>query len=216
MDTQSVLVFLKNHPDFLVEHADELGVRMRDDKVRSFAQAQLAASQLKIDKMAAQLQTMLDDSEANRATIQRLLALDVQLLRANTVGQLVQALYRVLAQDFGLQQFQLVLVAEPKNKARLPEEILTHDAKVRAEIKTLEKPLLGNKISAPMRALLPQSDVVAESFLQLPVPVGGQIGAVILAADADVERFAADLPTEWIERMAEAVGAALSRMMGYR
>lgn len=189
---------------------------MRDEKVRSFAQGQLVASQLKIEKMADQLQTMYEASEANQATMRRVLALDIALLDANTVGQLVQALYDSLAQAFGLQQFRLALAAEPNNKTRIPDEIVVRDAKTRAAIKALDKPLLGNKISAEMRALLPQSEAVAESFLQLPVPIGGKTGAVILAADADVNRFAADLPTEWVERMAEAVGVALSRMMGYR
>lgn len=216
MNKQNVLDFLKSHPEFLAEHADALGVRMRDEKVRSFAQGQLVASQLKIEKMADQLQTMYEASEANQATMRRVLALDIALLDANTVGQLVQALYDSLAQAFGLQQFRLALAAEPNNKTRIPDEIVVRDAKTRAAIKALDKPLLGNKISAEMRALLPQSEAVAESFLQLPVPIGGKTGAVILAADADVNRFAADLPTELVERMAEAVGVALSRMMGYR
>ncbi|WP_373700003.1 DUF484 family protein, partial [Neisseria dentiae] len=92
MNKENVLAFLREHPDFLAEHADELGVRLRDEKVRSFAQAQVAASQLKIEKMAAQLKTMLADSEANRTTMLRQLALDVQLLGSNTAGQLIHAL----------------------------------------------------------------------------------------------------------------------------
>lgn len=216
MNKQNVLDFLKTHPDFLAEHADILGLRLRDDKLRSFAQAQLAASQLKIEKMADQLQAMYEASEANHATIQRVLALDVALLGANTAGQLVQALYESLERDFGLKKFRLALVASPNNKARIPEEITVANAKARAAVKALKKPVLGSKISSEMRALLPQDDMVAESFLQLPVQIGGQTGAVILAADADVNRFSADLPTEWVERMAEAVGTALSRIMGYR
>lgn len=216
MDKESILEFLKAHPDFLVEHADKLGIRLRDEKIRSFAQAQLVASQLKINKMANQLENMLTDSEANRVTIERLLALDLQLLKANTIGQLVQALYQVLKDSFGISQFKLALVAESKNKARIPEGILVAGHKARSEIAALEKPVLGNKISKEMRNLLPQSEIVPESFLQLPVPIGNKTGAVLLAADADVNRFAEDLETEWIERMAEAIGTALSRIMGYR
>ncbi len=51
---------------------------------------------------------MMVAAEANHATMQRLLALDIALLRANTVAQAVQALYRSLEQDFGLQQYRLV------------------------------------------------------------------------------------------------------------
>ncbi|OSI08320.1 Uncharacterized protein conserved in bacteria [Neisseria animaloris] len=216
MDKESILEFLKAHPDFLAEHADKLGIRLRDEKIRSFAQAQLVASQLKINKMADQLENMLTDSEANKVTIERLLALDLQLLKANTIGQLVQALYQVLKDGFGISQFKLALVAEPKNKARIPEEILVAGHKARSEIAALKKPVLGNKISKEMRNLLPQSEIVPESFLQLPVPIGNKTGAVLLAADTDVNRFAEGLETEWIERMAEAIGTALSRIMGYR
>lgn len=87
MNKQNVLNFLAENPDFLAEHAETLGVRLRDDKVRSFAQAQLAAAQIKADKMAAQMAQMMAAAEANHATMQRLLALDIALLRANTVAQ---------------------------------------------------------------------------------------------------------------------------------
>lgn len=218
MNKENVLAFLREHPDFLAEHAGDLGVRLRDEKVRSFAQAQVAASQLKIEKMASQLQTMLADSEANRKTMLRQLALDVQLLGANTAGQLIHALYRSLREDFGLQQFALKIAVRPKNKARIPDEaVVFADTKAGAEIAALKKPLLGNKISKEMRALLPDGgSMAAESFLQLPVPIGGATGAVLLAADADVNRFAEGLATESVEYMAAAVGAALSRIMGYR
>lgn len=217
MDKKNILAFLREHPDFLAEHAEELGVRLRDEKVRSFAQAQIAAAQMKIEKMSAQLQTMLADSEANRNTMFRQLALDVKLLKANTAGQLVQALYDSLQQDFGLQQFALKIAAAPKNKARIPDDAaIAPDSVVWHEITALEKPLLGNKISKEMRSLLPEHDTVAESFVQLPIKIGGSTGAVLLAADSDVDRFAEGLNTESVEYMAQAVGAALSRIMGYR
>lgn len=218
MNKEDVLAFLREHPDFLAEHAEELGVRLRDEKVRSFAQAQVAASQLKIEKMAFQLQTMLADSAANRTTMLRQLALDVRLLGVNTAGQLIHVLYRSLREDFGLQQFALKIAVKPKNKARIPDEAAVFGCvKVSEKIAALEKPLLGNKISQEMQALLPGGcGAVAESFLQLPIPIGGATGAVLVAADADANRFAEGLATESIGYMAAAVGAALSRIMGYR
>lgn len=217
MKKENVLDFLKEHPDFLAEHADELGIRLKDDKMRSFAQAQLTASRLKIEKMAAQLHTMLADAETNRSIMLRQSALNIKLLQANTVSRLVQALYESLQHDFKIHHFRLILVAEPKNKIRIPEKVRLPSGaqKARAEIEKLREPVLGAKISAEMRALLPDSGTVWESFLQLPIPVGGVTGAVLLAADEDVHRFAADLETETVDCIAGVVGAALSRMMGY-
>ncbi|QEY26206.1 DUF484 family protein [Neisseria zalophi] len=216
LNPQNVLDFLKEHPDFLVEHAAELGVRLRDDKVRSFAQAKLAESQLKIEKMAGQLTLMMADAEANQNTMLRQFALDIELLKVNTVGQLADALYKSLQKDFGLQLFKLVIAAEPKKaKARIPEDMVS-GKKVREEILAMTKPILGTKISKEIKKLLPSSDIVAESYLQLPILVGKQTGAVLLAADSDVNRFAAGLETDSVQYMADAIGAALSRIMGYR
>lgn len=216
LNPQNVLDFLKEHPDFLVEHAAELGVRLRDDKVRSFAQAKLAESQLKIEKMAGQLTLMMADAEANQNTMLRQFALDIELLKVNTVAQLADALYKSLQQDFGLQLFKLVIAAEPKKaKIRIPEDMVS-GKKVREEILAMTKPILGIKISKEIKKLLPSGDIVAESYLQLPILVGKQTGAILLAADSDVNRFASDLETDSVRYMADAIGAALSRIMGYR
>lgn len=218
MKKENVLDFLRQHPDFLAEHADELGIRLRDDKVRSFAQAQLTASRLKIEKMAGQLQTMITDSEANRKIVQRQMALDIKLLQANTVARLVQALYSSLEHDFDIRHFRLVLIAEPKNKVRIPETIVlpAKADKAHKQIANLRAPVLGTKISAEIRELLPENNTIPESYLQLPIPIGGTTGGLLLAADENVNRFAAGLETETVCHLADAVGAALSRMMGYR
>ncbi|UOO86079.1 DUF484 family protein [Neisseria arctica] len=218
MDKKSVLSFLQEHPEFLAEHANILGVRMHDDKVRSFAQAQMAASQQKIKKMAKQVEVMLDDAQANHATMNKLFALNLKLLAANTVKQAADALYQSLAEDFGIRYMRLVLIAEPVNKARVPGGLkIMRDSKAGAAVAALEKVEAGGKIKPELRSLLNNdSNAVLESFLQLPLLIGGQTGGLLLLADEDVGRFSADLSTEWVSQLAQAVGVLLSRMMGYR
>lgn len=76
----------------------------------------------------------------------------------------MQALYRSLEQDFGLQQYRLVLAAEPQNKAKIPPALCVADERTKAEIAAMEAPVLGNKISSALRTLLPADGKVAESF----------------------------------------------------
>lgn len=215
MDKQKVLEFLIENPDFLLEHASELGLNLRDHKIRSFAQAKWQASQMKIQKMAEQLQEICNDSEANNLTTQRILALDLALLTANTIDQLVDAVYYSLSHDFGLKQFVFALITPPKNNTYVSDGLMVMDAKIRLIIEQLEKPILGSKISPEIRALLPKKDILPESFLQLPIKINGQTGAIIIAADECANRFTADLQTSSIERMADAIGVTLSRIMGY-
>lgn len=108
--------------------------------------------------------------------MQRLLALDIALLRANTVAQAVQALYRSLEQDFGLQQYRLVLAAAPHNKAKIPPALCVADERAKAEIAAMEVPVLGSKISPALRALLPADGKVAESFCNCRCPSAAEPG----------------------------------------
>ena len=215
MQTEKVLAFLRQHPDFLAEHAEELGVRLRDDKVRSFAQGQIASSRLKTEKMAQRVEEMLDAAHSNHATMQRLLAFDLRLLKANTVGQAAKAVSASLKDDFGLPHFALKLICAPKNKARLPEGLLRPAGHAAVqEWLALKQPLCGHQISPAARKLLPQ-DVILESFLQLPLHFGGETGGVLLLGHEDAAHFAPGLPTEYVERLAGALAAVLARMTGW-
>ena len=216
MKPQQVLDFLQQHPDFLAEHADILGIRLRDDKVRSFAQGQLAASRQKTEKLAQRVEEMLDAAQSNHQTMQRLLRFDLRLLHSNTLHQIYKTVATSLKDDFELPYFSFKLVVTPKIKVKLPENLLLPaDHAVIREWRKLKKPICSQQISPAARSLLP-ADVVLESFLQLPLWFGDKVGGVLLFGHPDPHHFAPGLPTEYVERLAQALAASLSRLTGWR
>lgn len=216
MKPQKILDFLNTHPDFLAEHAETLGIRLKDDKVRSFAQGQVVASRIKTEKMTQRMEDMLDAAQRNHITMQRLLKFDLRLLQAKTLNQVVKAVSASLNDDFGLPYFSFKLIVTPKIKTKLPESLnLPEHLKIAAEWKKLKQPICSQQLSGEARALLP-NDVILESFLQLPLWFGKYVGGVLLLGHPDPHHFAPDLPTEYVQRLAEALSAVLARLTGWR
>ena len=217
MNDKKILAYLQEHPEFLLNHAEELGVRPADGRVQSFAQAQWLAQQQKTAKMASQLAQIIQDADSNHQTIGRMLEFMRRLLAANTVLQVLRAVEKGLDRDFGLVSGRIWLLADTpkKNTAvgayRLPE---SHSAW--AGLSALTEPICGNRITPAVLSVLPQNGRGLESFLLLPVCFGGQAIAAIVAGDADETRFTPDLPLDWVRELASCTAVALARTGGWK
>ena len=73
MNEKKILAYLQEHPEFLLNHAADLGVRPVEGRVQSFAQAQWLAQQKKAAKMAGQLAQIMQDADSNHQTLGRML-----------------------------------------------------------------------------------------------------------------------------------------------
>ena len=87
MNEKKILAYLQEHPEFLLNHAADLGVRPAEGRVQSFAQAQWLAQQKKAAKMAGQLAQIMQDADSNHQTLGRMLGFVRRLLAANTLLQ---------------------------------------------------------------------------------------------------------------------------------
>ncbi len=218
---QQVLQYLQQHPDFLLKHGRTLGVKLSKDKVLSMAEVQLAAHQAKVQKMADHVGTLIEHAQANQATAQRLLQMNLRLLRANTVRQVVAALSLSLNEDFGLPAHALRLIEAPDTRKRLPENLVLNPkmAGFRAiealkGIECTQKPLAEAVFS-----WLPEGLPVSESFLHLPLylhPDQTKVGGVLLIGHPDPDYFHPELETRYVAYLAGAVAAALARVLGCR
>ncbi|WP_225747939.1 DUF484 family protein [Eikenella sp. Marseille-P7795] len=217
MNEKKLLAYLQAHPEFLLNHAAELGVQPAQGRVQSFVQAQWLAQQEKAAKMAGQLAQIMQDADSNHQTLGRLLGFVRRLLAANTLLQVLRAAEAGLREDFGLASGCVWLLAEPPKKGapagayRLPENHAAH-----AALRALKAPLCDNHISPALIKALPQQGKGLESFLLLPVRVNGQTVAVLAAGDADETRFTPDLPLDWVRELAACTAAALARAGGWQ
>lgn len=216
MNDQAILDFLRQNPHFLAENATQLNLHLANANVQPFAQAKLMAAEQKVAKMAQQLETMLADAEANKATMQRIHNLYTALLAANTVLQVIHAVEHTLATTFSLPHSRLWIIAKPHNSARIPQAAIPTSAAAIEAIRHTSTPILCHHLPAALRPLLPPSEQIMESFLQLPILINGHTGAFLLAADTSPTRFHPDLPTDLLTTIGQAISIALNRIMGYR
>lgn len=77
---QDVLAFLQAQPDWLNEHAAKFGLRPAESKILSFQQGNMLALKRKTEKMAAQLEQILADAEANQTLITKIMNFNLRLL----------------------------------------------------------------------------------------------------------------------------------------
>lgn len=217
MDEQNILAYLQAHPEFLLTHAQTLGIRPAEGRVQSFAQAQWQAQQQKTANMTRQLVQMMQEADANFQTTARLTAFVRRLLAANTLPQAFKAVSGSLNEDFGLPQHRLLLLESPPRHSTLPEAHRLPDSHpAHAALRQLAQPQCGSRIQAAVLKLLPQEGRGLESFLLLPVAFGGRNIAVLLAGDADEHRFTPDMPTDFVRGLADCTAAALARIGGWK
>ena len=213
MNANEVLGYLKEHPEFLIQHAAELNIRVSESKVRSFAEAQIAAAEKKIDNIAHNMAQVAQNAEANKRTMQRIFQLNLALLSCNTVSQVLKAVSGRLNNDFNLPNFCLLLTENSRKKLTIPPEMQLNDNALAERLASLNKPKCANKlIDKKLIKRLPHPD--AESFLHLPLRYNNRTVGVLVIGHKDPAYFAPDTPTEFVSQMGESIAAALAKMMG--
>ncbi|MBR5939684.1 MAG: DUF484 family protein [Neisseriaceae bacterium] len=213
MNTNDILGYLKEHPEFLIQHAAELNIRVSESKVRSFAEAQIAAADKKIDNMARNMEQISQNAEANKRTMERIFQLNLSLLACNTVSQVLKAVSGRLNNDFNLPNFCLLLTTNSRKKQTIPPEMHLTDTALAERLASLSKPKCANKlVDEKLIKRLPDPD--AESFLHLPLRYNNNTIGVLVIGHKDPAYFAPDTPTEYVSLMAEAIATALAKMMG--
>lgn len=210
-----ILAYLRTHPEFLINHAEELGVRPVEGKVLSFNQGSLDVLKHKTEKMAVQVAQMLNDAEQNREISHKLLMFNQKLLSANTLGQLWRAAENSLTDDFQLPCHVLMILAKPKHKVRVPVALdYTNRQDLQSIWSKVKKPICGHRLPDVAYALF-DGTLVLESFLQLPIYYDNTLLAVLLIGHEQADYFHPDLATDLVETMANSLAVAMARMMGY-
>lgn len=216
MNAADVLAYLQECPEFLLEHARTLGIRPAGGKVQTFAEARRLAQEHKTAKMTEQFAEMAQAADANFKTTARLLACAKCLLAADGADAVCQAFSGSLTRDFALPAHMLCLL-DTAVSAKPSDTVCTIGAghAARAALSAAALPVCADRLPARLMDLLPASGKGLESFLCLPVVSsdGGNI-AVLLAGDADAERFKNGMPTDLVTELAALFAAALERCKG--
>jgi uncharacterized protein YigA (DUF484 family) len=115
LDAAAVATWLRQHPDFFVDHGDllmELRIPHESGKAISLLERQVAVYRKRQESMESQFHEIIDNARANDELfeITRMVLLD--LLRCTNLLTLKQAIEERLRDDFNASAAQLVFVAD--------------------------------------------------------------------------------------------------------
>lgn len=213
---KQIIEFLANHPDFLKEQAAYFGLKIHDDKIVSFAEVQLMASQDKVKQLEEKIFTLIENAKHNQKLIENLFSLNIQLIQSDCVTDVLNATSTALVQHFNLNAHAIKLCPNPIYQAQsLPENILlppTHPAL--ASIEKLKLPVCTHYLSDAQLNWLPTTPTL-QSFIQLPLYISQQqnVEGVLLIGSANPKRFTTEHDTLYVEKISAAIAASLKRLL---
>jgi len=211
-----VAAYLKRHPEFLSEYpelAAKLTMPPREEggAVSSLAVYQLQGLRDKNAELERQLAELIQIAAENEKLMERVHALTVALLRANTLEVTVRTVIAKLSADFHTEQVRLLLFGDepqlpraawlqqiPGGAAALPEF---------AEFIEKGEPVSGRLAPEKLQRLFGEEAAQIRSVAMMQLGDSG----ILAVGSANPDRFQPGMGTLFLKMISATITAALAR-----
>jgi len=215
MHPHDILVWLKDNPEFFETFADEIAqIYVPDNhggRAISLTERQLVTLREKNRALEMRMTELLRFGEENDITSDKLHALTVDLVRANDLDAITDALRHHIKQSFGIDQVAMRLW--PIGAANLRD----YDVQVSEDVvklaRNLVSPYCGPYVTDEVMGWFGADAGEQKSFAQFALRSGDDPFGLLVLASADVERFYPDMGTLYLQRLSELVSAAILRVL---
>lgn len=209
-----VAAYLKRHPEFLSEYPDlaaKLTMPREQGAVSSLAVYQLQSLRDKNAELERRLAELIEIAAENEKLMERVHALTVALLRANTMEVTARSVVAKLSSDFHTEQVRLLLFGDepqlpraewlqqiPGGADALPEfaEFLQHSEPVSGRLSSEKLPRLFGRDAELIRSV---------AMMKL-----GDSGILAIGSH-DPDRFQPGMGTLFLKMISATITAALAR-----
>lgn len=209
--------YLINTPDFFERHADLLAAVQltspHGNRAVSLQERQAEMLREKIRGLELRAAEMIRHGGENTVIAERLQRWTLQLLLTRETSELPEVVVREISAEFQVPQVAIRLWDVSPEYAGQPYASGASDD-ARAFAGSLTKPYCGANpgLEAAQWLVQPQAAASLALIPLRPVSGGEVFGLLVLASD-DPARFVADMGTEFLARIGELTGAALSRLL---
>ena len=209
--------YLANTPDFFERHASLLAAVQltspHGSRAVSLQERQAEMLREKIKGLELKAAEMIRHGHENTAIADKLQRWTLQLLNTREAADLPEVATSGVAAHFGVPQVVVKLWGVASAYAALPcAQGASDDAQAFAT--SLSKPYCGGNPGLEAATWL-ADPVAAASLALIPLRAGDgpQAFGLLVLASPDAQRFAADMGTDFLERIGELTAASLSRLL---
>lgn len=208
-----VAAYLKRHPEFLSEYpelAANLTMPREQGPVSSLAVYQLQSLRDKNAELERRLAELIDIASDNEKLMERVHALTVALLRANTMEVTARSVVAKLSSDFNTEQVRLLLFG---NELQLPradwlQQVANADALPEfAEFLHQNEPVSGRLSAEKLTRLFGAAAKEIQSVAMMRLGDSG----ILAIGSSDPDRFQPGMGTLFLKMISATITAALAR-----
>jgi hypothetical protein len=214
MQAHDVAQYLKDHPQFFEDYADEIAEiyvpHPHGGHAIPIAERQILALRDKNAELAGKLAELVRFGAENDATTERLHRSTLALFAAPDLEATLAVLCHSLREDFAVPHVAVRLWGRVPEQSYLPELAAT-SAEVREYAERLDAPATGHEAVAESAEWFEGEDRPA-SFAFLPLRTAATFGLLALASP-DPQRFRAGIGTVYLSRLAELASLAIARYL---
>jgi uncharacterized protein YigA (DUF484 family) len=214
MEARDVARYLREHPEFFEQYADEVAEifvpHPHGGHAIPIAERQIFALREKNAELSAKLAELIRYGNDNDAIAERLHRSTLALFAAPDLETTLAVLYHSLREDFAVPVVAVRLWGRVLEQSYLPELAAT-TADVREYAERLEGPYCGSEAVAETREWFDDGDALA-SFAFLPLRASATFGVLALGSP-EAQRFHAGIGTVYLTRLAELASMAIARFL---
>ena len=208
-----VAAYLKHHPEFLSEYpelAAKLTMPREQGPVSSLAIYQMHSLREKNAELERRLAELIEIAAENEQLMERVHALTVALLRANTMEVTARSVVAKLSADFHTEQVRLVLFG---NEPLLPraewlQQVAGPEALPEfADFLHQSEPVSGRLAEDKLRRLFGPEATLIRSVAMMRL---GDSGMLVIGSH-DPDRFQPGMGTLFLKMISATITAALAR-----
>jgi uncharacterized protein len=214
MDASAVAEYLKQNPAFFEDYADVVAQifvpHPHGGHAIPIAERQMLALRDKVYGLEQQLRELIRHGNENDRIGEKLHRSTLALIAANDLETTLAVLSHTLREDFDVPQVAIRLWPAAPVDVTLPE-LAAIEGELQDYVNHLRAPYCGPEAPASARDWF-GADGELESFAFLPLRTERTFGVLALAS-GDAHRFADEMGTMYLLRLAELASVAISRFL---
>jgi len=212
MKAEEVAAWLKEHPEFFEEHADQLAEitipHPHGGRAIPISERQTLTLREKSKQLEGKLRELIQFGEENDAIGEKVHRISAALLAASDIRGVLNTIHLNLREDFAVPRVAL-RVWRANSHADLPEFKPVSSAS-REFAASLSNPHCSAHAMADTAGLFGEASAHLRSYSYMALRDSETFGLLALASE-DPQRFYPEMGTLYLKRLGELVGAAVTR-----